>query len=289
MPRDLLEQIQAGMAEYSKGQKRIAAFLLTHYDQAAFMTASRLGAMAGVSESTVVRFAFELGLDGYPELQARLQELIRNRLTTVQRMEVSNHRLADANLLEKVLIQDIECIRRTLEEVNTEAFNHAVDRICAARCIYILGVRSSSVLAAFVGFYFNLIFENVRVIHTTSASEMYEQMMRICPQDVFIGISFPRYSKRTAEAARYARDKGACVVAVTDGQASPLARYADVLLLANSDMASFVDSLVAPLSLINALIVAVGLKNSEGVAATFSTLEGIWEQYNVYEKGEGQA
>lgn len=286
MPKDLLGRIAENMDEYSKGQKLIAKYLINHYDKAAFMTASRLGMTVGVSESTVVRFASEVGFEGYPQLQKTLQELIRNRLTAVQRMEVTNEQIGNADVLDKVLTLDIEKIRRTLEETSREDFDKATRCISEAKNIFILGVRSSASLASFMGFYFNHIFPSVRVINTTSASEMYEQIMRIGPDDVFIGISFPRYSQRTVRAARYAKDNGAKVVAITDSHGSPLAEHADHLLMARSDMASFVDSLVAPLSLINALIVAVGLQNRDQIARTYQTLEHIWDEYNVYEKSE---
>lgn len=286
MNKDLLSRISAEMPRFSKGQKLIARYLIDHYDKAAFMTASKLGATVGVSESTVVRFASEVGFEGYPQLQRNLQELIRNRLTSVQRMEVTNEQIGSTDVLSKVLNLDIDKIRRTLEETSKEDFNQAVDAITSAKDIYILGVRSSAALAGFMGFYFNHIFPSVRLISTSSVSEMFEQMLRVGEGDVFIAISFPRYSRRTVSAARYAKSCGAKVIAITDSVASPLAEHADYLLLARSDMASFVDSLVAPLSLINALIVGVGLKNREEIAHTYHKLEYIWEEYNVYEKSE---
>jgi len=288
MSKDLLSRISSDMSHFSKGQKLIARYLIDHYDKAAFMTASRLGGTVGVSESTVVRFASELGFEGYPQLQRTLQELIRNRLTSVQRIEVTSDQIGNEDVLTKVLNMDIEKIRRTLEEVSKDSFNRAVDAIVAGKDIYILGVRSSAALAGFMGFYFNHIFPNVRVINTTSVSEMFEQMIRIGKGDVFIAISFPRYSQRTVKAARYARSSGADVVAITDSQMSPLVEHADHVLFARSDMASFVDSLVAPLSRLNALLVAVGLRNREEISKTFDKLEYIWAEYNVYEKADGQ-
>ena len=286
MSKDILSVIQTNMSTFSKGQKLIAGFILESYDKAAFMTASKLGSTVGVSESTVVRFASEVGFAGYPELQRALQELIRNKLTTVQRMDVTSDQLENADVLAKVLGKDIEKIRRTLEETSRADFESAVGCICAAKSIYIIGVRSSSALAQFLSFYFNHIFPNVRLINTTSRSEMFEQIMRIGPEDVFIGISFPRYSKRTVKAMEFARDRGAYVVAITDGETSPLAPIATCTLTAKSDMASFVDSLVAPLSLVNALIVAVGRRKNEDVEQTFVNLEQIWSEYGVYEKVE---
>ena len=283
---DLITKIQSELPGFSKGQKQIARFILEHYDKAAFMTASRLGVTVGVSESTVVRFATELGYDGYPHLQRALQEMIRNKLTSVQRMEVAGDRMGGRDVLQTVLHADTDMIRVTLDEIDRDAFQGAVDALMGAKRIYILGVRSSSALASFLGFYFNLLFENVTVVHTNSVSEIFEQVLRVGPGDVLFGISFPRYSKRTLSAMKYARDRGARVIALTDSQLSPLARVADHVLLARSDMASFVDSLVAPLSVINALIVAVGMSRRDEIEQTFNKLERIWEEYDVYEKPE---
>ena len=266
---DLISKIQTELPGFSKGQKQIARYILEHYDKAAFMTASRLGVTVGVSESTVVRFATELGYDGYPHLQRALQEMIRNKLTSVQRMEVSSDRLGGRDVLRTVLHADTDMIRQTLDEIDRDAFQGAVDA-----------------LANFLGFYFNLLFDNVTLVHTNSVSEIFEQVLRVGPGDVLFGISFPRYSKRTLSAMQYARDRGAKVIALTDSQLSPLARVADHLLLARSDMASFVDSLVAPLSVINALIVAVGMSRRDEIEHTFNKLESIWEKYDVYEKPE---
>ena len=283
---DLITKIQSELPGFSKGQKQIARFILEHYNKAAFMTASRLGVTVGVSESTVVRFATELGYDGYPHLQRALQEMIRNKLTSVQRMEVAGDRMGGRDVLQTVLHADTDMIRVTLDEIDRDAFQGAVDALMGAKRIYILGVRSSSALASFLGFYFNLLFENVTLVHTNSVSEIFEQVLRVGPGDVLFGISFPRYSKRTLSAMKYARDRGARVIALTDSQLSPLARVADHVLLARSDMASFVDSLVAPLSVINALIVAVGMSRRDEIEQTFNKLERIWEEYDVYEKPE---
>ena len=234
---DLITKIQSELPGFSKGQKQIARFILEHYDKAAFMTASRLGVTVGVSESTVVRFATELGYDGYPHLQRALQEMIRNKLTSVQRMEVAGDRMGGRDVLQTVLHADTDMIRVTLDEIDRDAFQGAVDALMGAKRIYILGVRSSSALASFLGFYFNLLFENVTLVHTNSVSEIFEQVLRVGPGDVLFGISFPRYSKRTLSAMKYARDRGARVIALTDSQLSPLARVADHVLLARSDMA----------------------------------------------------
>jgi len=286
MSRDVLAAIQNNMGSFSKGQRLIGQFILDNYDKAAYMTALRLGQTVNVSESTVVRFAVELGYDGYPAMQKALQEMIRSKLTTVQRIEVSNNRLGQQDVLVKVVQADMEKLRLTLEELDRQAFGSAVDAIVSARRIYILGVRSAATLADFLAFYFHLIFDNVHHVQTSLASEMFEQMLRVGEGDVVVGISFPRYSTRTVRAMEFARDQGATVVAITDSELSPLYETANYSLLAKSDMASFVDSLVAPLSIINALIVAVGRKKSKEVTATFERLERIWDEYQVYEKVE---
>ncbi len=284
MQRNLLSILSKETKTFSKGQKRIAKYLTENYDKAAFMTAAVLGKTVGTSESTVVRFAAALGYEGYPELQKALQELVRTRLTSVQRMEVAKQRLSEKDLLDTVLTQDIEKIRLTMEETSHEAFVRAVKTILSAKTIYINGARSSSGLGQFLAFYFNQIFDHVILLNTSGANEMVEQLFRIGPEDVLIGISFPRYSKQTVRAIRYAKQSGAAIVAITDSDESPIARLADQVLLARSDMASFVDSLVAPLSLINALIVAVSREKSEEVSRTYSRLEQIWDTYDVYEK-----
>ena len=284
MNHDILTLIQENIHTFSKGQKRIANFILDSYDKAAFMTASRLGKRVGVSESTVVRFAAEWGYDGYPDMQKSLQKMIRNRLTSVQRIEVTNDRIGDQDLLSMVLQSDIEKIRMTLEELDRDSFEHAVDTIVSARKIYIIGVRSSASIATFLTFYFNLIFDNVVEVSANTASEVFERLLRVGEGDVVIGVSFPRYSSRTVQAMSFARDRGATTVAITDSEASPLAPICTYTLKARSDMASFVDSLVAPLSLVNALLVAVSRKKNDDLAHTFQTLEGIWDEYGVYEK-----
>lgn len=286
MPANLPDILAERMPKLSKGHKKIAEFILNHYDKAAFMTASRLGTIVGVSESTVVRFATELGYEGYPEMQRALKEFTSNRLTTVQRMNVMNDQLAGEDVLGRVLNFDIEQIRKTLEEIDREEFYTTVDALASAKSIYVIGARSASVLARFIVFYFNIMCDNVKIIHTTSTSEMFEQILNIGEGDIMIGVSFPRYSKHTVKAFRYAHDNGAKVIAITDSKASPLAQYADHLLLAHSDMVSFADSLVAPMSLINALISAVGMKKQEYVARNFEHLEKIWDEYEVFEKSD---
>lgn len=286
MSGDVLSCIHKKMSALSKGQKRIAAYILDSYDKAAFLTAGALGKAAQVSESTVVRFAAELGYSGYPEMQKALQEMVLNRLTTAQRMEISGKRLSEHDILTSVFQSDAERIRTTGEEMDRNAFSRAVEAILGAKTIYILGVRSSSALASFLGFYFRYMFDDVRVITTAASSEMFESIVRISPQDVAIGISFPRYSTATCKALQFCRHSGAATVALTDSPTAPPAQYADCLLTAKSDMVSLVDSLVAPMSLINALIAAVAARREAETTDVFSKLEGIWDRYHVYEKGD---
>mgnify|MGYP000206060760 CR=1 FL=1 len=283
---NLINLMKEKYPDFSKGHKAIATYIINHYDKAAFMTAAQLGKEVGVSESTVVRFPAELGFEGYPELQKKLKELIKSKLTSVQRLEVSAGRIDKDNVLKSVLHSDMNKIKMTLEEIDEENFSKIVEEILNAKHIYILGVRSSASLASFLGFYFNLIFENVRLVHTTSVSEMFEQILNAKEGDIVIGISFPRYSRRTTKALQFVRKQGATTVAVTDNPSSPLAKCADYSIFARSDMNSFVDSLVAPLSIINALIVAIGLRRKQQIQDTFEKLERIWDEYQVYEKDE---
>lgn len=283
MQGDLLRAIEEKMSTFSKGQRLIATYILEHYEKAAYLTASKMGKLVGVSESTVVRFAIELGYEGYPDFQHSLQEIIRNRLTSFQRIEVTNSLIGDGNVLDKVLLSDAEKLRRTMEEIDHRSFEEAVDRIVAANTIYIIGVRSSSALAGFLNYNFRMIFDHVKFVQTTSGSEMFEQIMRIREGDVMIAISFPRYSKRIINAVEYARSKNADVVALTDSKLSPIAAYANQLLIAQSDMASFVDSLVAPLSIINAMVAAVARKKQDELTERLRALEEVWEQYDVYD------
>ena len=283
MSQDILSLIRENMGSFSKGQKRIAAFILESYDKAAFMTASKLGQTANVSESTVVRFAAELGYDGYPSMQKSLQKMIRSRLTSVQRIEMANDQMGD-DVLSSVLRSDTAMIRSTLEELDRTRFNSAVDTVLDAKKIYIMGVRSSTAISRFMAFHFNMIFDNVHEISANTTSEIFEQILRVGEGDVVIGVCFPRYSSRTVKAMQYARDRGATVIAITDSEASPVASKAHITLTAKSDMISFVDSLVAPLSLVNALIVAISQRRNQDVAETFRHLEQIWDEYEVYEK-----
>ncbi|WP_346880260.1 MurR/RpiR family transcriptional regulator [Clostridium sp. UBA3061] len=278
---DLMRMIQTKFSRLSKGQKLIAEYILKHYDKAAFMTAAKLGASVGVSESTVVRFANQLGYEGYPELQKALQELIKNKLTTAQRIELSNDFIIPNNALKGVLKSDIENIRATMEKINYEAFESTVNSILNSKKIYIVGLRSSAALADFLGFYLNLILDNVKIV-SYGMSDIFEQMLTLGEGDCVIGIGFPRYAMRTVETLNYAKSRGADVVAITDSVLSPLATKADYVLIAESNMASFVDSLVAPLSVINALIIAVGLKEKDKISKTFTELEKVWQEYQIY-------
>lgn len=284
----LFNKLQEITPTLSKGHRKIAQYITECYDKAAFMTASKLGKIVGVSESTVVRFATELGFEGYPELQRALKEYTSNKLTTAQRVNVMNDQLSGGDVYERVLNMDMDRIRKTLEEGDRDEFYRTVDTLCRAKSIYVIGARSAAVLARFLAFYFNMMFENVKLVHTTSTSEMFEQILNIGEGDIMIGISFPRYSKHTVKAFRYASEQGAKVIAITDSKASPLAEYADDILLARSDMVSFADSLVAPMSVINALIVAVGMRKSDYVVDGYERLNRIFDEYDVYESSDEQ-
>lgn len=286
MKKDVLHTIQDNMPRFSKGQKRIAAYILSDYDKAAFMTASKLGGLVGVSESTVVRFAALLEYDGYPAMQKALQEMVRAKLTSIQRIRTSGDRLFSSDVVSSVLQMDMDKIRVAIEEVDRNVFNTVVDKLIAARHIYILGVRSSSFLAGYLHFYFHLIFENVTLVTSNSAGDILESILRIGPGDVLVGISFPRYSQSTVKGVQFAYDRGADVVAVTDSDMSPLYPLASAVLLARSDMISFVDSLVAPFSLLNALIVAAGHRKDTDIAQIFNRLEDIWGEYGVFEHSD---
>lgn len=278
--QDLIRRLNQSGKRLSKGHRRIAEYIVEHYDKAVFMTASRLGEKVGVSESTVVRFASALGYEGYPQLQRALQELVRHRLTAVQRFEMASD-IDQSEVLRTVLRADMQNIRVTLEDIDTVAFDDVIDRVLEARNIYVMGVRSAAPLAQFLGYYLNFIFDNVRIVGE-SAVDVFEQISRVNEQDMLIGISFPRYSTRTLEAMAFAKARGAQVVAITDGPMSPLLSQSTLSLTARTDMASFVDSLAAPLSLVNALVVAVGLRRREDLSEHFRLMEGIWDEYQVY-------
>lgn len=284
--RDILSILEQKYMSFSKGQRIIARYILDNYDKAAFMTAARLGEVVGVSESTVVRFAAELGYRGYPGMKKALQDMVRNRLTSVERIEAAKNTIDDQDVLKAVLRADIHNLQATLDEGNQANFNTAVDMILAAKRIYIVGMRTSTTLARFLGLYLNLLKDNVQVIQDTTASEVYEQLLRIREDDLVIGISFPRYSNRTVNAMKFAGDRGASTLGITDSKASPLQEMSNVCLYAKSEMVSFLDSLVAPLGLINALIVAVGVRDREHTFQTFRALESIWKEYEVYQSVE---
>ena len=286
MEKDLLTILSEGSRKFSKGQRIIAKYILNNYDKAAFMTAGRLGKIVGVSESTVVRFASELGYDGYPSMRKALHEMIRNRLTSVQRIEVAKDMIDDTDIVRSVINSDIQNLQATLEVLEEKSFNACIDAIIEAKNIYIVGMRTSTSLATLLGLYLNLLRNNVNVIHDVGASEIYKQIIRIGEGDLFIGISFPRYSSHTVDAMQFAKKMGAKSIAITDSAASPFEGIADLSLHAKSDMVSFLDSLVAPMSLINAIIVAVGIRNKENVSQTFERLERIWQEHDVYEPAE---
>ena len=283
MARNLLKEIEDSIPKFSKSQKIISKYILENYDKAAYMTASKLGATVSVSESTVVRFALELGFEGYPEFQHSLQEIVRIRLTSFQRMDVTNSLIGDGDVLTKVLNSDIDKIKRTIEEIDREAFEKSVDALVNAKSIYVIGLGSSASLASSLNHSLRMIFDNVKLLEASSADEIFAQIMNISKGDVIIAISFPRYSRKLITAVNYAKDSGATVIALTDSTASPIAAFADNLLVARSDMASFADSLIAPLSVINALVVAVARKKQDELRIRLHQLEKIWDEYNVYD------
>ena len=283
---ELINRINEKYSSMSKGQKLLSTYITDNYDKAVFLTAEKLGKVVGVSESTVVRFATHLGYRGYPEFQKALEELVRNKLNSIQRMEVTYGRISQSKILDTVLQSDAEKIKSTLEQIDQNAFESALDIILNAKDIYIVGIRSCAPLASFMSFYFNLMFDNVHLLHTSSSSELFEQMVRISEEDVIIGISFPRYSMRTLKAMEFANNRNAKVITLTDSVHSPMNLYSSCNLIAKSDMASIVDSLVAPLSVINALIVALCMRKQSEVAETLEALEDIWNEYQVYESDE---
>ena len=283
---ELLNKIDKNYEQMSKGQKLLADYILKNYDKAVFLTAAKLGKVVGVSESTVVRFATQLGYQGYPGFQKALEELVRNKLNSIQRMEVTYGRISQSEILASVLQSDIEKIKLTLDNMDQNAFELAVDTILNAKRIYVVGIRSCAPLANFLSFYLNLIFDNVTSVHTNSSSEIFEQLIRIGAEDVIIGISFPRYSMRTLKALEFASNRKAKVITLTDSVHSPMTLYSSCNLIARSDMASIVDSLVAPLSVVNALVVALCMKKQKDVIATLETLEQIWDEYQVYSSDE---
>ena len=283
---NLLSRMNTQYHKFSKGQKKLVSYITDNYDKAAFFTAAKLGETVGVSESTVVRFAIHLGYKGYPEFQKALEELVRNKLNSIQRMEVTYGRVPQSEILDTVLRADIEKIKLTMENIDHNAFELAVETILEAKSIYIVGIRSCAPLASFLGFYFNLLFDNVHLMHTNSSSELFEQMIHISKDDVIIGISFPRYSMRTLKALEFANNRNAKVITLTDSIHSPMNLYSSCNLIARSDMASIADSLVAPLSVINALVVALCMKKQKEMRRTLAFLEEIWDENQVYGNDE---
>ena len=279
---NLTSRINRHIDTMSKGQKKLAGFILANYDRAVFMTAAKMGKTVGVSESTVVRFATLLEYKGYPEFQKAMESLVQEKLNSIERIEVASGKMSRQEVLETVLKADAERIKLTLDNIDRKAFETTVDWLLDARRIYVVGVRSCTALADFLGFYLNIIFDNVKVISTNNFSEMFEQMIRINKKDCIIGISFPRYSMRTLKAMEFANDRNARVIAITDSKNSPLGLYSSCNLLARSDMASIVDSLVAPLSVINALIVSLCIKRQDEVIENLEMLEGVWNQYQTF-------
>ncbi len=286
MDKDILSLMNSGDRRLSKGQRQIARFITENYDKAAFMTAGKLGRTVGVSESTVVRFATELGFDGYPGMRRAMQEMVRSRLTSVQRIAVAKDMLGGADVIKSVMNSDVDKLQSSMDELDRDAFDRAVETIGGADHLYIVGMRSSAALASFLGFYMNLLVEDVRLIHDTTANEVYEQIMHIGPGDVYVGISYPRYSSGSLKAMEFAKRQGATVIALTDQENSPFAKLADIKLFAKSDMVSFLDSLVAPMSLINALIVAVAAQRRDSLGETFGYLEKLWSEYGTFTSGE---
>ena len=277
---DLLQKIEQAYKTMSKGQKQIARYILENYDKAAFVTASKMGSVVGVSESTVVRFAYALGYDGYPELQRSLQEFIRNKLTSVQRIQLTDE-IDQGEVLNTVLKADMNNIRATIESVDPTSFEQVVEGLIQAKNVYIVGTRASTPLVEFFGYYLNFVLDGVHAV-TSGTSDVFDQLIRVSAEDVVLGISCPRYSSRTLEGMRFAKERGAKVYAITDSQLSPLAETADITLFARSDMVSFADSLVAPMALINAVIVALSMRKKDEVSARFAQLEGIWHKNRVY-------
>ncbi len=285
MAENFNQKIEDIYKTLSKGHKKIADYITNNYEKASFMTAASLGKAVGVSESTVVRFASNIGFDGYPELQKYLQEMVKSHLTSVQRMDVAASRFEGDDMLDNAFSADIEMIKATRDSISRDAFEKSADAINNAKKIYILGVRSSAALASFAAFYFRFLYENVVLVDTSASSEIFEQMFHIGSDDVCIAISFPRYSTQTVKALNFAKDRGATIISITDGELSPIAQLATHLLVAKSSMVSFVDSLVAPLSLINALVAAAARKKQDDVYNDFRELEKIWDEYHVYRTG----
>ncbi|MBN2287486.1 MAG: MurR/RpiR family transcriptional regulator [Tissierellales bacterium] len=280
---DLIKLIQSHYPKFSKGQKAIAQFIIEHYERAAFMTASKIGQTVDVSESTVVRFATALGFDGYPELQKSLQVMIKNKLTTVQRISLNEAQDDSDEFIRRVLKNEVNSLRNYYEELDEKRLDKASDLILGARKIYILGMRVSYTLALYLGFYLDVILENVKVMNLGSNS-LFEQMVRINEDDLFVIISYPRYSKQSLDAVNFAKERNAKILAITDTESSPFYSISDVALLGKSNMVSFIDSLVTPMAVINSLITSVGLKEKQDIVKYFDLLEDVWDKYSIYNK-----
>lgn len=286
MERDIIAKINQNYKCFSKGQKRLAEYVLKNYDKAVFLSAAKLGETVGVSESTVFRFAVSLGYEGYPQFHKALEEVVKNKLNTVQKLELTNDRIHQKDVLKTVLQSDAEKIRTTMETIDPAAFEQAVDTILSAQTIYIIGVRSSAPLASMLAFHLNVVFPRVKLIETNSMGEMFEKIIHMDDKDVLIAISFPRYSLSTLRALEYAMKRNTTIITITDSCKSPLTQFSGCNLIANCDLVSVVDSLVAPMSVINALIVAIFLKRQETVLTTLSSLEDIWKEYQIYDFDE---
>lgn len=287
MDEDILSLIEYKMPAFSKGQKRIAVLITESYDKTAFMTASKLGKEAGVSESTVVRFAMELGYEGYPEMQKAMQEMVMNRLTSVQRIGVTQNRIGSGDLVTTILNGDGDKLRHTAEMLDRDSFQKAVSHILNAKKIYVIGARSSSALAVFLGYYLKFMFEGVHIITSGSTGEVLEQLIHIKPDDAVVAFSFPRYCQSTLDGVSYCRNAGAAVIGITNSQVSPLAEYSDEILVAKSDMVSIVDSLTAPMSLVSALIAALASEKEDFLRDHYENLENIWQTHHIYrQKGD---
>jgi DNA-binding MurR/RpiR family transcriptional regulator len=281
---DLIKVIQKNYSKLSKGQKIIANYIINDYDKAAFMTAAKLGETLNISESTVVRFSIKLGYDGYRDLQNQLQELIKNKLTTLQRLDLADSDYdTNEDTLIKIMEKDLDNIQKTINEIDTKAFQKALDLILNAENIYTMGLRSSSFLAGYLSFYLNFVFDNIKLV-SSGPNDVFEQLLKVNSNDVIIIITYPRYSKRTLEVLNYVKEKGATIIAITDSFLSPATEMSDVSLIASSEMLSFVDSLVAPMSLINSLIVSLGIEKRNELNSYFQELEEIWKRYNIYKE-----
>ncbi|MCR4689157.1 MAG: MurR/RpiR family transcriptional regulator [Saccharofermentans sp.] len=285
MAVEIIELIKQSAPGMSKGRRAIASYILEYYDKAAYMTAAKLGEEVGVSESTVVRFTTDLGFEGYPEFQKALKEELKSKLTSLQRLDYTERFADDSDAISEIMRQDINNLRETLANIDEAEFKKAVDAILNAKKIYIMGIRASAPLSEFMHFYLTVLFDDVILVRSTCTNELFEQIMPIGEGDVMIGISFPRYSARTINSMKYAKQKGATIISITDRDGTPMTEYSDCKLLAKSSMASFVDSLTAPLSLINTLLVTLGMHRKDHIKRSFEDLETLWSQYRVYETG----